>query len=655
MAALTPLLNPAAVAVVGASDDPATFGGRFWRHLGDCPQVRRAAVNFRPGAVRDGELVGRVADLAAAPDVVVVATPAATVAAVIDEAAARGARAAVVLPRVPAEVESRVRDVARAHSMLLLGGSSLGLINTNDGVLLSSSVSLELPVRAGPLALVSQSGAVMGVLHARAMCQGIGLGLCVATGDQLQLRVEDVLAHVIDDPRLVAAAAYLEDVDPALFCEVADGCREAGKRLVLLEGGRSPRGSAAAAAHSGALLRDGRALATLARSHGVLVVSEPAELLATLHACCVPGRRWFIATLSGGLATLAADLAAEAGVPLADPPSALDSGASSGNPVDVDAVAATDDDAAKLVGELTADLIGDGCILVVSDKPGLGGLLTRVAALDAETRQRLHVVSECSGQYAGNLEDFVAAGGVFVDRMASFLPALAGTRERDRPRRLGSRPGTLLPAFTVHELLASSGLPSLPLTVVEGPDDLDRAFTEFGVPLVLKVADVGHRGSVGVRRVTSSAEAVAAYAELQRQGRVVAQPHARPGLEFYVGFVNDAAFGWLFLLGAGGPDVEQLKDVALHVGLPSRADAEACLLKTSVGRWLSASLGREAADLDALLDVVADLAMWVQSFDGAVDSVDVNPVVAHDRGATVVDAKVRVAAARLKEQARCRP
>lgn len=656
MTTLASLLTPQTVAIVGASGDPRTFGGRFWRHLGACPHVRRFAVNLRPRAVTDGELVARVADLPVIPDVVVVATPSATVAAVIEEAAARGASAAVVLPRIPDEDRDHVGDVARAHGMTLLGGSSLGVINPNDGVLLSSSVSLELPVRAGPLALVSQSGAVMGILHARAMEQGLGLGLCVATGDQLHLRVEDVLASLVDDQRLSAVAAYVEDVDPAAFSAVAGLYRDAGKRLVVLEGGRSPRGSAAAAAHSGALLRDGRALATLARSHGVVVVKDPGALLATLHAFLVTGSRWYVATLSGGLATVAADLAAEAGVTLAEPSTAVDCLVSTGNPVDIDAAAPTDDAAAaKLLDELATDPAADGCILVLSDKPGLGGLLERVAAMDADARRRLHLVSECSGQYGGVLARLVSDGAVLSERLAGFLPALAATRVDARPPRRSGRSGPRLPAVAVHEQLASAGVPVLPLTTVDDVSDLERAFAAYGSPLVLKVADLAHRTSAGVCLVTSSAEAVTALAGLQRQGPVAAQPLARAGLEFYVGYVNDPSFGWLFLLGAGGSDVEQLHDVSVHVGLPERGDAEACLLETSVGRWLSGPLGRSAVDLDALLDLAVDVTDWVQCLDIEVDSVDLNPVIVHDRGAAVVDAKVRLRTPEPKEDLGCRP
>ena len=653
MSKLGALMQPQRVAVVGANEDPTSFGGRFWRYLGTHSQLQAMAVNGRPNAFARGGCFSSLADLPAAPDVVVLATPSGAVESLLEEASQVGARAAIVVARISGDSRPRIQRLASERGLILLGASSLGLIDANREVVLSSSVSLDLPLRGGPLALVAQSGALMGVLHARAMTQGMGLGLCVSTGDQLQIRVEDVLVEITERTDLSTVGVYLEDLDLEHFTSVARCFESTGRQLIVLKGGLTRRGGAVATAHSGALAADGRAFKALARDLGVIVAAEPEHLLSCMQASLTKGRRWYVATLSGGLAAVAADLAAEAGVELVDSGLALANvlrstdDAAAVNPVDIDAFAPTKEEGSLAISSLARDPAADGVLVVLNDKPGLEGLLLELGGLDDACKQRIQVCSECSAQYEPALRTWVAKGGNFTRGVATLLSALGSTRDAAQGRRASMDLGELLPAVMAQAILAERGIPALPLYEVAGTSDLDRAMNICGMPLVLKVANVEHRSGTNVAIAHDAMEAASAFRLLVRTGPVVAQPFAGPGLEFYIGITKDPVLGPLFLIGPGGPVLESIDDVSVHLGLPNRATIRRCLRETAVGRWLYESTGNRFVDLEALVDIGESVCRLVCSPSARLLAIDLNPVLVGTFGATVVDAKLRIEAASL--------
>ncbi len=640
------LRAPSHVAIVGANDDVTTFGGRFWRNAGMSRGIERVAVNKRPGAIGDGKAVASLHELSWSPDLVVIATPPPSVEGLLNDCIEVGARAAIVLASVPADVRRRVSALC-TDRMALLGGSSLGIVDANRGVVLSSSVSLDLPLHGGSGALISQSGALMGVLHARALCQGIGIGVCAATGEQLGLRVEDFLDDLVEDDRVSVLGAYLEDVNPALFSNAAVRAREAGKRVVALKGGLTARGASIAAAHSGALASDGRAFAALMRELDVVVAEDPEDLLNCLHVSSVHGRRFFVGTLSGGMAAIAADVAGAACVDLA--PATL-TGPTQGmlppvvrNPVDIDALTPTDDNATRLMRALAMEKTADGLVLIVSDRPGLESLLQCVTGLGASVLARIFVCSECSGQYELVLADHSVRIRGFVRGIAPMMRALSKTRSAVATTVPVTRPDTagVLDAPSTWGMLEGAGVPAAPLVAARSMVDVDAALKAWGPDLVLKRDGVGHRAASEVMRTHGVKAAHDAFEQLSSSGEVVVQQSTERGLEFFVGIVRDPVFGELFCIGAGGPAVETLADVAVNVGLPSSNEVRALLARTLVGRWLDASaLARAFVDVPALCDVAVGLcALMAASPD--VEVLDANPVVAGPWGARAVDVKVR--------------
>lgn len=647
MGRLDVLLRPRSVAVVGANDDPASYGGRVWRFLCRDFDGTAMAVNRRRDAVRDGIFAQTLAGLPSVPDVVVVAAPAGAVVGVLEDAARLGVRGAVVLSRDVLGAEDELRTAVGDSGMLLLGPNCLGLINANAGVSLSSSISLETPPRPGRLALVAQSGALMGTLHARAVEAGVGLGICVSTGSQAVVRVEDVMLELAEDDEIEAVGVYVEDVDPECLKEAVEALRGRGASVVALKGGLTTRGSLVTASHSGALASDGRVFRQLAEELGVVTVADPGELLTSLALARSRGTQWLVATVSGGLSAIAADQAVLAGVNLPDPAPEPFAGAGLKppyNPLDLDAADTTAKEKAAAVAALARDEVADGVLVVVNDMPGLGGFLDELREVAADG---VVLCSECSSQSAQLLRGWVAAGGWHTTGVAQTFRALGRLWAGHPSHADDGDPGpdgTLLPPGDVVALLQEQGVPVLPQVEVESAPEAVRAAEELGYPVVVKVARAAHRGD-GVRVDLAGPDAVAAAAaELAPLGSLLVQPQCTAGLELYVAVFPDPTFGWQLLVGAGGRCVEQIADVAVVPAERLERGIEAALRQTVTGRWLLGGVGRALLALDALEATVSGALRAADVLGSRLVSLDLNPVVVNDQGAVVVDAKARVSA-----------
>ena len=634
---LRALLEPESVAVVGASDDPASFGGRIWTYLTRSYRGRAIAVNARPSAVRGAECLPALTEVRPAPQAVVLATPAHTVLGLMEQAGQIGSQAVVVLARDLLGSEPEIRDTADQFGLTVLGPNCLGLIHANAGVVLSSSISLDRPYRGGPIAFVGQSGAIMGVAHARAADLGIGLGLAVSTGSQAQVRVENVLSEIAQRDDIRAVAIYLEDVDVALLTSAARQLAERGIPVVALKGGMTPGGSERAAVHSGALAGSGRAFSRLAAELGLILVEDVHELLVTAAATLIPGRRWHVATLSGALAAVAADQASSIGVELAPPLEAA-----AGNPVDLEAAPTSPAQNAKRIARLAADPSADGVLAVLSDSPGLAELAGELQPVAGDGLGRIVVATECSSQLDDVWASWREAGSAVFPGLVPTLRAIAASRP---PGLAAARPGRalsdLISPVEAVRLLRDAGLPMLALQEVDTPDAACAAAEQLGYPVVLKTSRAAHRGPAAVKAGLDSPQRVrSAFADLNHLRPLLVQAQADPGLEFYLGIAKDQTFGWQLMLGAGGHDVEELDDVAI-TPLPLDGRNAADLLgRTRVGRWLRGQPARRLVRLDALLDIVELAARLPDLLGRRVTAVDLNPVIVHRHGISVVDAKI---------------
>jgi acetyltransferase len=349
--ALGAVFAPGSVAVYGASRDPAKLGHVLLRNvLAGGFQGEVMAVN--PGG---GEVLGLRAlpGLDRPADLALVSVPAQAAVSAVADAAAAGCRAAVVLASGFGETgrEGRLLErklVGAAGAMRLVGPNCMGVVSRLDGPgWFNGSYFWQPPELAGPVSLVSQSGAFGGMFLAEARKRRLGVSRFISVGNSADLLETDVLQWLAQDPATRVVGMFVEAfADGRRFVEVAQELTP-HKPVVVLKAGKEASGARAAASHTGSLAgRHGAVRAAFLRA-GVIEAEESDAFFDVLAGLASgqsgPGRSLAVLTISGGPGVLAADAAERLGLRLPAPaPATVDrlrrlvpSFAATGNPVDL--------------------------------------------------------------------------------------------------------------------------------------------------------------------------------------------------------------------------------------------------------------------------------------------------------------------------------
>jgi acetate---CoA ligase (ADP-forming) len=571
VAAMQAMLAPRAVAVVGASRDRGTVGGRVFHNLLAAGfEGPVYPVNPRAEVVQSVLAYRSVADIPGPVDLAVVAVPAAAVVEVARACADKGARGLVVMSAGFAETgpdgaarQQQLLRVCRDAGMRLIGPNCLGIVNTAREVSLDATFGPLLPER-GRVGFLSQSGALGLAIIDYANALGLGLSSFVSVGNKADISGNDLLNYWEDDPGTAVALLYLESFgNPRKFARVARRVSHS-KPIVAVKSGRSAAGARASSSHTGALLAGSDVTVdALFRQAGVIRTDTLAELfdVATLlvNQPLPAGRRVAIVTNAGGPGILCAD-ACEAGG-LEVPPLSeglrkrlaafLPAEASTANPVDLLAaappahyrqavelvVASGEADAVIVIfiPPLATDLaavaaaIRDAVAAVPSRLPLLAVFMSAAsepAELNPEPPPTSSPADSAPEGGGGRIPSYrfpenaaralvrAVDYGAWRATPEGRMPELGGIR-RDQAAgvlaaALAEGPRWLRPD-EVATLLDCYGLPLAPWRLAATPDEAAAAAAELGGPVALKAVAPGlvHKTEVGaVRLRLAGADAV---------------------------------------------------------------------------------------------------------------------------------------------------
>ena len=360
---LTPLLAPGSVAIFGASNDPTRISGRSLRYYREAGyQGALYPINPTRDTVQGLRAYPDIAAVPGPVECAVIAVPANLAIEAMEACVVKGVKAVVMFTAGFAEIgpegrvmQERITEIARAGGIRLCGPNCLGLFNMRIGHTPTFSSFLEEgPTPAGPLGMVTQSGAFGTHLLALTARRGISVGVWLSTGNEADVSVADGISFLADDPDTTAIACYVEAIkDGAAFAEAVARARANGKPVIAMKVGGSTIGAAAAASHTASLAGSDAVYDAALRQLGVERAKTPADLVEIAYACTrgrLPrSRRLAVVTMSGGAGVLMADAAEEEGLELT--PLAEDSQkevlswvpfAAPRNPVDVTAQALND-------------------------------------------------------------------------------------------------------------------------------------------------------------------------------------------------------------------------------------------------------------------------------------------------------------------------
>ena len=696
---LSPLLAPRCVAIVGASPRENTLGNNVVVNLRRFGYAGRI-LPMHPSAPEVAGLPAyrSFAELPEPAECAVLALPADKIAATIEEGAEHGLRAAVVFASGFAELgeQGRLRQrelqtLCARSGIMLCGPNCLGLVNVHKRVSLYSS-GIPEGMREGGLAVVSHSGSACIALSTLGR---FGLSYLVSVGNAAVLDMADYLEYLADDDETRVVALFMETLrDPQAFARSLRAMHTAGKSVIALKVGRSAKGAAVSAAHTGSLAGSWQAYQAYFRRHGVIAVDDFDELAESVELSLKlqsppQGDGVAMIAVSGGEASLVADLAERAQVRLPELApetvtrlrTVLPSFATIGNPLDT-----TDRgvyDAENVYSGAIRALAEDpsvSLVAVVQDcSPGLSARgaknYRRIAQTVADVAREMpkpvvffntaagglhpHVIEPFAGSRVAVLQGARAsllaigrliASGRFAAATAS-QPLVASPVWRDRL-------ATALP-FTEREskaFLAAYGITVTREICARNAAEAVKAASEIGYPVVLKIEspDLPHKTEVGGVRVglADAAAVVAAFDEIMTAARrqapaarlhgVLVQEMVASVIELIAGISTQEPFGMGIVAGGGGVLVELMRDTALDLCPIDNAEARELLARTHSGQLVQGVRGRPAGDVEAFAALLVRLSQVGATYADLLEAVDLNPVAVlpPGRGAVVLDALV---------------
>ena len=329
------LFAPKSIVVIGASNDTTKIGGKLVAHLreggftGDVHLVSRSGPTVQGlPAVPDVDSIPGDASI----DLAVVATPARAVAGTVEALGRRGVPVAVVVSSGFGEtgtpegrrLQEELRTAGRDTGIRVLGPNCQGVANLAVGLVasFSSTFSRSSGLADGSTAVLSQSGAMAAVLTQLAQPHVDGVRYWAATGNELDLRLADLLHGVVADPDVRTVQLYLEHLGAAdALAAAAATAAENGTAILALKSGTTAAGGRAAGSHTGALAQEDAVVDAFFRRHHIVRARDPREMSELTRLFAQPrrprGGGVACVTNSGGLGVLLSDEAEAHGLRLA--------------------------------------------------------------------------------------------------------------------------------------------------------------------------------------------------------------------------------------------------------------------------------------------------------------------------------------------------
>lgn len=687
--ALAAALAPRSIAIIGASDNRNKVGGRpvdYLQRFGYAGKVY--PVNPARQTVQGLRCYPDLAAVPEAPDLAIVAVAGSAVADAVRACAARGVRTAIILSSGFGETgaeglaqQAEIAAVAARAGMRLVGPNSQGLANFGNGAVANfSTMFTQLPPQDGPVAIVSQSGATSAALYSLLRDRGIGVRYVLATGNEADVTVSDLALTVAADPAIRLIVLYTESVqDPATLARAAALARERGVPVIALKAGRTASGMAAAKSHTGALVNEDGVVDAFFQRHAIWRAADLASIVQVaelyLKGQRRPGRNLVVISNSGSSCVMCADSADELGLPLAQlaPDTrravgkALTSFATCDNPIDLTTALMGDSQVfGKVLESLTPDAAAD-LFLVSLPVAGEGYDLERIAqdtaAFEAATGKTVVVTATLASALAPfrrhGVVTFASERQALqaLDQFTRHLALMAGKQPAPHDVPAIDLPAGSVPFLNEADslaLLARAAVPVAAHRVCLSVEEAVAAWRELDTPVAVKACSEGlpHKSEYGLvfLNVDAEAELRTAFENCRLgmhrlgvpwEGVIVARME-RGRREFAIGAKVDPVFGPVVMVGDGGKYIEAMPDFCLLVPPFDAAEVRAALQRLRVGPLFAGVRGEPPMDLEALSAVVVRVGALIAAADGAIASVDLNPVIVRSagEGVVVVDALI---------------
>ncbi len=699
---LMPLFEPKSIAIIGASETQGSIGATLVRNVIDGGYKGKLfLVNPRHENVFGQKAHATVESVPQRLDLAVICTKAETVPAIIESCGRAGTRNAIVIsggfaemgPR-GANLERSMLDSARRHNLRLLGPNCLGIMRPGSGVNVTFANGSANP---GTIGLISQSGALCTAILDWALPNNVGFSNVVSLGAESDIDFGEVLEYMVADPRTENIFLYIEGIKNSRRFMSALRAAARCKPVLLIKVGRHPAGKQAALSHTGAMVGADDVFDAALRRAGVVRLGNVGQMYAAAQALFSHfrprGNRLMIITNGGGPGVMAADHAADIGIPLAqlseDTLKKLNESMpqtwSKGNPADI----VGDADPARYAAALTTCLEDnnvDGVMCILTPQAMTDPTQAARAVIEVAKKTDKPLVTCWMGEDQVREARLLFKGAGIPTfrtpepavelfshisnyyRNQQLLMQAPASIANQIPPRLESAKLVIETALSegrkqLNEmeskaLLAAFRIPIAQTVIARSPSEAMVLAEEIGLPVVMKIdsPQITHKtDSGGVRlnlntlaAVRDAYNAILDEVKKNRPDAIIHGIAIEPmiqkvnGRELVVGMTRDQIFGPTIIFGPGGTD--------MGAGRAHRAVALPPLNKFLVGDMLastsaSARLGEfrnmppvSMEALEAVLLRVSEMVCelpWIREM-------DINPLIVDENGAVAVDARIAI-------------
>lgn len=696
---LTPLFEPASLAVIGASERAQSVGSVLFQNILAAGYAGRLyPVNPKHATVQGIQAYKSVEDIEARIDLAVIATRPQTVPEIVEQCGRSGVKNVLVITSGFAEeghagaaLERQMLEIARRYKLRVLGPNCLGIIRPELGL---NATFARVGANAGNLALVSQSGAVCSAVLDWAQSNRVGFSSVVSLGSTVDVDFGEILDYLIYDRSTQHILLYVEGIRNAR--RFMSSLRSAAriKPIILLKAGRHAAGSAAVQTHSGMVAGSDSVFDAAVRRAGVVRVRSVGQLFNAAQALAAKfrpkGKRLAIITNGGGPGAMAADRAGDLEIPLSNLSmqtvqalnAVLPPNWSHSNPIDIggDATPARYRDAMLAVAQ---DDDVDGMLVMLSPQAMTQanevakavvevGLLSSKPLLScwmgeaqvAEARQMMESAGIPAFRIPETAIELYHHISTYYRNQKLLLQTPAPNARQARTESAGAKMlieaalmegRKVLSEMESKAILHAFGIPVAQTLVARTPTEAILLAEQMGFPIAMKVdsTDLVHKSEAGgVRLNIPNAPAVRnAYhdiiATVQKKhptARIsgvaiepyLARPHAR---ELMIGVVRDPIFGPIILFGAGGSEVEIFSDRALALPPLNAYLADDLIRSTRASKMLGEFRNMPPVKREALEDVLLNISEMVCELPW-LQELDLNPLIVDEQGAVAADARM---------------
>ena len=668
---------------MGASDDAKKTGGRpqqFLRRSGY--QGTIYPINPRRTEVQGEKAWPSLSALPEVPEHVFVLSPTDTVVDTVKECARLGVKLVTILASgfsesgpEGVERENQLRAIAATSGLRILGPSSLGVVNPNNGLVLTANAAFAEPdVPKGKVFVASHSGSMIGALVSRGKARGVGFASLVSVGSEVDLSVGEICAATLDDPSIEGYVLFLESLRHGDQLQAfAREATKRGKPVIAYKLGRSSAAAEMAATHTGALAGEDDIADAFLKDLGVARV----EMLETLFevfplAKKVPaqqktGQRVAVVTTTGGGAAMVVDQLGVRGITV-QPPSAetiaklqaADIPGNAGRVLDLTLAGTKYEVMMKALDILLNAPEFDMVIAVVGSSARFNPDLAVKPIMDSAGHSK-PLVTMLVPDAPNALAQLTQAGIPCFRTPESCADAIAAVFARRSQEQAATVPAgkhdatRALSEAQAYELLDTLQVPhaaavTFPLNT-ERPGPLP-----FDFPVVAKVCSehIPHKTEVGgvVLNIRSQSELTEAFTTLRSNlqtrapgvpcDQVLVQPMRKGLTEVLVGYRIDPDAGPIIMLAAGGIWAEVMRDRSIRLAPVSVETAKEMIAEVKMLQTVAGLRGKAKGDLDALAVTISNLSQLAVRNELNVAEAEVNPlmVMPEGEGVLAVDALV---------------